>query len=141
MVSSAKDEGFALRMHPLDLAHLNEQTLGDPLLQRELLHLFAAQSPGLLAQMQALGDTIAEDHHRKALSDLAHRLKGSARAIGANEVATACTPFEGRAACDDDLAVLAAALTAAIEAINLHLDARERPVSASDPAPAGLARS
>jgi HPt (histidine-containing phosphotransfer) domain-containing protein len=114
---------LALPQSPIDLAHLSEQTLGDRHLQRELLCLFSAQSPSLLAQMRALGQ-----EEVGALNDLAHRLKGSARAIGAFRVAVAAetleshVPMDGRRA---PLAALAEALEEAMAAIESYLQAWE----------------
>jgi HPt (histidine-containing phosphotransfer) domain-containing protein len=94
---------------PIDLAHLAEQTLGDEQLQRELLKLFAEQSPPLLTQMQDLGP-----NEGSALDDLVHRLKGSARAIGAVHVSDAAEAIERRRP-DEDRRKLLAALAAALE--------------------------
>ncbi len=112
-----------LPQSPIDLAHLSEQTLGDRHLQRELLCLFSTQSPSLLAQMRALGQEEAG-----ALDDLAHRLKGSARAIGAFRVAVAAETLESHAPKNGErapLAALAEALEEAMAAIESYLQACE----------------
>jgi HPt (histidine-containing phosphotransfer) domain-containing protein len=104
---------------PLDLTHLDAQTGGDLSLQRDLPDLFIVQSANLVAQMRAL------DQADPAVSDLAHRLNGSARAIGAFKVAGAAAAVEkacgaGRratAALDD----LVAALGKALIAIEAHI--------------------
>ena len=110
---------------PLDLAHLERQTLGDRELQRELLVLFAAQSPPLVVRMRALGDG-----EPAAFADLAHHLKGSARAIGAFGVATVAADLEDAARREAggletpggrNIAGLEAALAAAIVAIDALL--------------------
>ena len=115
---------------PLDLVHLERQTLGDRDLQRELLALFAKQSPPLLARMRALGDG-----EPAAFADLAHHLKGSALAIGAVGVAALAMDLEEAARREAagleapgtrkpgprNLAGLEAALAAAIVAIEALL--------------------
>ena len=100
---------------PLDREHLSRMTLGDTKLEQEVLAMFAEQAVRLLAAMTAMpAETGA----------LAHKLKGSARGIGAFAVADAAARLEtairsghGRA---HALAVLKEAVTearAAIEAI------------------------
>jgi len=75
----APDEG------PIDLAHLQRMTLGDARLEQEVLAMFAAQAVGLLDAVASLPPDVAE---------LAHKLKGSARAIGAFRVANAAEWLE-----------------------------------------------
>lgn len=78
------------RDHPrraLDLVHLARQTLGDRELESEVLRLFATQSRMLLARLKS-----AEGEERR---QVAHTLKGSARAIGAWEIAEAAATIEG----------------------------------------------
>ncbi len=100
---------------PLDLDHLSRMTLGDADLEQEVLAMFAEQAVRLLAAMAAMP---AET------GPLAHKLKGSARGVGAFAVADAAASLEmaartghGRA---DAFAALKEAVTearAAIEAI------------------------
>jgi HPt (histidine-containing phosphotransfer) domain-containing protein len=75
---------------PIDLVHLARQSLGDSALETELLHLFAAQADQILAALRRCGEA------QQSL-DLAHRLKGSARAIGAGAVARAAESCEAAA--------------------------------------------
>ncbi|OKO74230.1 Hpt domain-containing protein [Bradyrhizobium sp. AS23.2] len=70
---------------PLDLDHLSRMTLGDAELEQEVLAMFAEQADCLIATMAALP---AE------ASALAHKLKGSARGIGAFAVADAAAGLE-----------------------------------------------
>ena len=100
---------------PLDRDHLSRMTLGDAELEQEVLGMFAEQAVRLLAAMTAMpAETGA----------LAHKLKGSARGIGAFAVADAAAGLEtamrtGRGR-SDAFAALKAAVTearAAIEAI------------------------
>jgi HPt (histidine-containing phosphotransfer) domain-containing protein len=67
---------------PVDLVHLARQTLGDRALEREVLGLFQVQARAIFAQLQSVTQP-------KARLDLAHTLKGSARAVGAWKVAEA----------------------------------------------------
>lgn len=64
---------------PIDLAHLARQTFGSVDLEREVLRLFVGQSDGLVDRIAAAA---AVDERAAA----AHRLKGSARAIGAERI-------------------------------------------------------
>lgn len=71
--------------NPLDLDHLARMTLGDAGLEHEVLAMFAEQSTRLIAAMAALPADA---------SALAHKLKGSARGIGAFAVADAAAQLE-----------------------------------------------
>ena len=72
---------------PIDFTHLRKMTLGDDSLEREVLGMFSAQSSRLL---DALANLPADS------AALAHTLKGSARAIGAFEVADAAAYLEAQ---------------------------------------------
>lgn len=74
--------GSAGKAHPapIDRAHLARFTFGNQDLEIEVLGLFAAQAPLTLAEL-ARADTA------KAWRNAAHTLKGSARAVGAFQVA------------------------------------------------------
>lgn len=65
---------------PIDLVHLARQTLGDRALEREILGLFMTQARALVAKLEMAPAG-------KSRLDLAHTLKGSARAVGAWRVA------------------------------------------------------
>src|SRR5512139_1794356 len=102
---------------PLELDHLARMTLGDSALEHEVLAMFAEQSTQLIAAMMELPADAAA---------LAHKLKGSARGIGAFAVAEAAARFEAAIRTGDNppraLAELKEAVTevrAAIAAI-LH---------------------
>jgi HPt (histidine-containing phosphotransfer) domain-containing protein len=103
----------------IDLVHLARQTDGDTALESELLAMFDVQAAKLLARL-ALIDVGAQ-----AKADIAHRLKGSALAVGAWRVAEAATATEthftqavaGEALSDDPLVELQAAVEAARAAI------------------------
>lgn len=70
---------------PIDLAHLNQMTFGDAGLEREVLAMFAAQSADILVNLKRQPSEARE---------LAHKLKGSARAVGAHDVADAAEALE-----------------------------------------------
>jgi len=70
---------------PIDFEHLARMTLGDSGLECEVLTMFVAQSAGLLDRLTALPPEAG---------NLAHTLKGSARAIGAFAVAEAASRLE-----------------------------------------------
>ncbi len=64
----------------IDLVHLARQTLGDHELEAEILSLFVRQSRNLSGRIGAAPDA-------RTRGDLAHTLKGSARAVGAWRIA------------------------------------------------------
>jgi HPt (histidine-containing phosphotransfer) domain-containing protein len=70
---------------PINLEHLERMTLGDAGLTHEVLAMFSAQATGLLGALAALPADAAA---------LAHTLNGSARAIGAFQVAEAAARLE-----------------------------------------------
>ena len=69
----------------IDVAHLERMTLGDVSLEREILTMFATQASGLIGSLAGLPPDAG---------DIVHKLKGSARAIGAFHVADAAEDFE-----------------------------------------------
>ena len=79
--------------NPLDLDHLARMALGDGRLEHEVLAMFAEQSMELIASMAGLP---AETSAR------AHKLKGSARGIGAFAVAEAAAHLESAIRTDDN---------------------------------------
>ena len=70
---------------PIDFEHLSRMTLGDPALECEVLSMFVSQSARLLDQLAPLPADAG---------NVAHKLKGSARAIGAFAVAEAASRLE-----------------------------------------------
>lgn len=101
---------------PIDLDHLDRMTLGDEALAREVLTMFVTQTGQLLARLAQWPDDAAT---------LAHRLCGSARGIGAGEVADTAEQLEIvlRHGGDRDRALdaLHGAVEAALEAIGRRL--------------------
>jgi HPt (histidine-containing phosphotransfer) domain-containing protein len=83
---------------PIDLVHLAKQTFGERDLEAELLRLFDRQAVQIVARL-------ADTNHGAGRwrADLAHTLKGSARAVGAFGVASAAEAFEQAAVSGADL--------------------------------------
>jgi HPt (histidine-containing phosphotransfer) domain-containing protein len=82
---------------PIDLVHLARMTFGDRGLEHEALQLFDRQAGQLMALMRGASP--------QSVAALAHRLKGSARGIGAWHVASAAEQVEGAVAGAPDLAL------------------------------------
>jgi HPt (histidine-containing phosphotransfer) domain-containing protein len=74
------------RARPIDLDHLSRQTMGDRDLERDVLGLFVEQAQSVRKQI-----TGAEFKERLFL---AHALKGSARGIGAFQIAECACAIE-----------------------------------------------
>jgi HPt (histidine-containing phosphotransfer) domain-containing protein len=91
--TSLPREPFFESTRPIDLIHLARQTMGDRDLETELLGLFVRQAGQIMARLSAdlPGDSIPWR------ADLAHTLKGSARAIGATRVAIKAEIYEVQA--------------------------------------------
>ena len=97
----------------LDLDHLERMALGEKALEHEVLEMFVAQSIRLMETLASLPVETAA---------LAHTLKGSARAIGAFEVAGQAAALEAAGQGGDaELAALRQAVAAARAAIELRL--------------------
>jgi HPt (histidine-containing phosphotransfer) domain-containing protein len=101
---------------PIDIAHLKRMTLGDAGLEREVLAMFAGQAARLIEALAALPAEAGE---------IAHTLKGSARAIGAFFVADAAEALEG-AIKDGEPAQALAELKQAIAQARSAIDAMLR---------------
>lgn len=78
----------------IDVVHLARMTLGDRSLENEVLGLFDRQAGMLLTRMKDAGPNV--------IAALAHTLKGSARGIGAWQVADAAEAIELAAASHED---------------------------------------
>jgi HPt (histidine-containing phosphotransfer) domain-containing protein len=103
----------AADLRPLDVDHLERMTLGEKALEREVLEMFLAQSSRLMVTLASLPAETAA---------LAHTLKGSARAIGAFDVAERAAALEAAGQGDDAaLAALREALAEARSAIEARL--------------------
>lgn len=82
---------------PIDLNHLSRMTLGDPMLECEVLRLFECQAAMLMNRM--------DPEHPPHVAAAAHTLKGSAAAIGAWSVARTASAVEAAAMSGDKSAV------------------------------------
>ena len=102
---------------PIDIAHLKRMTLGDAGLEREVLAMFSGQAVGLIDALAALPADAAE---------LAHTLKGSARAIGAFQVADAAEALEAAMRDGGEPSEAMAALRQAIAQARQTIDAMLR---------------
>jgi HPt (histidine-containing phosphotransfer) domain-containing protein len=85
--SAQRQRTVAPSAAPIDHAHLSRYTLGNYDLEVEVLGLFAGQAPQTLAWLTSSGTP-------KSWRDAAHTLKGSARAVGAWQVAIAAEQAE-----------------------------------------------
>jgi HPt (histidine-containing phosphotransfer) domain-containing protein len=81
-------ESPALGDPPIDLVHLARQCQGDPGLEEELLCLFRALARKLAAQISDPQMSL------ELKAGVAHKLRGSALAIGARQVARAAGAIE-----------------------------------------------
>lgn len=107
----------------LDLDFLAGQTFGDRALEAELLRLFDTQAAQALDRLATPFASVDDPR----LADFAHKIKGSARAIGAVATAAAAGAYEEalRAGAPDVEAArgrLASALTAVRIALAARLD-------------------
>jgi HPt (histidine-containing phosphotransfer) domain-containing protein len=83
----ASDDG---RSAPtIDLVHLARQTMDDSALEIELLEMFDRQAERIAAELAR-----TDRSQTIALADLAHRLRGSALALGANRIVLAAQRLE-----------------------------------------------
>lgn len=98
---------------PIDFAHLYRMTLGDHGLECEVLRLFDRQAEMLVGRMRGAAPA--------TVAAFAHTLKGSARGVGAWQVARAAEEVEAAvrrtADCDSALEALAHAISQARAAI------------------------
>jgi HPt (histidine-containing phosphotransfer) domain-containing protein len=95
---------------PIDLVHLARQTMGDKVLEVEVLQMFARQARACLQD-------IGSGNTEKATAG-AHLLKGAASAVGAFKVAEAADAFENRI---NDASRMAAVGAAVVDAENFIL--------------------
>ncbi len=109
--------GLASDGNPIDAVHLEQMTLGDANLEREVLGLFSAQAADLVDALAALPPDAVS---------LAHKLIGSARAIGAFGVAMAVENFERVKRDGGELSDALAALKQAVAQARAAIDARLR---------------
>lgn len=95
---------------PIDLVHLARQTMGDKVLELEVLQMFAR------AARESIKDLARSEGDVRAA--VAHRLKGSAQSVGATAVGKAAQALEDNPA---NAIALAAVAAAVVEAENFIL--------------------
>lgn len=95
---------------PIDLIHLARQTMGDKVLELEVLQMFARQARESMKEIAG-----SEGPARAAV---AHRLKGSAQSVGATAVSKAAEALEENPA---NAIALASVTAAVVEAENFIL--------------------
>jgi HPt (histidine-containing phosphotransfer) domain-containing protein len=95
---------------PIDMVHLERQTMGDKALEIEILQLFARNARAMLQELSH-ADAIK-------MKALAHKLKGAADAVGAFGVSAAAEEVENGS---HDAASLAKIATSVISAENFIL--------------------
>ncbi|MGE0025241.1 MAG: Hpt domain-containing protein [Hyphomicrobium sp.] len=102
---------------PIDRAHLGRYTLGSPLLEREILGLFLAQLPLSIEQLRFA----ATDREWQIA---AHTIKGSAKAVGAAEIAVLALEAEQTSgiADEEERDRLLARLESAFETVQSYVD-------------------
>ena len=105
---------------PIDLVHLAKQTLGDRSLEQEVLRLF-------LTQMGVYMDRVENASTHEERFAASHTIKGSARNIGAWDVADVAAHLESAAEDEitTDVKALRNALDEACEFISSILDEDE----------------
>ncbi len=103
---------------PLDLRHLDRQVMGDARLADELLELFVAQSMRCLDRIR-FGEA-------SEVREVAHMLKGAARAVGAFRVAESAQVLEASADKEDDSRRAVADLAAQIAEATRFVDTLRR---------------
>jgi len=104
------DNGFSNR--PIDLVHLAHYTHGDAALEQEILQLFRVQSRIYLERLR--------DADRKGTwREAAHTIKGSARSVGAWQIAEYAETLEKDCDLGDHKTV--AALEKAINEVNAFI--------------------
>ena len=98
------------KARPVDLVHLAVQTMGDKMLEVEVLNLFTRQARAALHEIAALDNG--------GVSASAHRLKSAANGVGAFVVASAAEKLEAK---PGDAALRAAVAAAVLDAENFIL--------------------
>lgn len=92
---------------PIDLVHLAKQTMGDKALEVEVLQIFSRQARACLSELTKEDVSL--------VGAVAHRLRGAASAVGAQEIAAAAALLE---ASPGDTALVASTASAIVKAEN-----------------------
>ncbi len=99
---------------PIDMTHLSRMTLGDRGLACDVLAMFVKQTAQLLAALAATPVDAAA---------LAHTLKGSARAVGAFDVAASASALEAAVRRREDISQSLAELERAVAEARASIEA------------------
>jgi len=99
---------------PVDLVHLSRQTLGDRELEKEVLSLFVNQSTLYLRRLQKAKSV-------KERISVAHTIMGSARGLGAWQVAEEAEKFEACCAQNSTHKADCAGLAHAVDNANAYI--------------------
>ncbi len=92
-LAAARDAAARNGVHvPIDHAHLARYTLGERALELDILDLFLDEAPRTLLRLREVASTCPFDS--KGWLYGCHTLKGSARAVGAGDVAAAAEAGE-----------------------------------------------
>ncbi len=113
MASTMRRESRPELNPPIDLVALATNTLGNRDLELEVLRMFKAQSRSMMSR-------IGGDMTSMLRKDLVHTLKGSARAVGALQVALVCEAVEVELAAGRDPALIS--LYKAVDDANDYID-------------------
>lgn len=101
----------------IDAGQLRGQTAGDAALEREVLGLFRREARALMLRFEVVTDP-------KARAEIAHRLRGSALAIGAGRVAITAGAIEKAARAGEPLGRVLAELAEALAEVNAAIELR-----------------
>lgn len=112
--TASKSDGKTAGQCPVDLVHLARHTLGNRELEQEILRLFCRQSEMLMVKMENAESS-------EELFAYAHTMKGSARGIGAWDVANLAEIVEAGGS-DQDIGELNQAVRGTVRFIGSLLD-------------------
>ncbi len=113
MAMMARSESRNEATPPIDLVALATNTLGNRDLELEVLRMFKAQSQSMMSRITA-------EMAPALRKDMVHTLKGSARAVGALQVALVCEGLEAEFAEDRDPTLVS--LNRAVSDANAYID-------------------
>ena len=98
----------------LDRDHLARYTMGDVVLEREVLGLFIGQMPVTVASLRDSGDAVS-------WTRAAHTIKGSARAVGAWRLAQLAEHAESCSSRHERWQALADEIEIAVAEVHRHI--------------------
>lgn len=98
---------------PINFDHLSRMAMGDTALEREVLAMFAAQSSELIEKIVKMPSNVAA---------LAHKLRGSAQAVGAFRITDAAEWLESALRDNSDSAEALMTLTDAVLEAKAEID-------------------